>query len=170
MNDIELVRNCVMQIRRPFDAKLVSTLTGVTNKVVQRALADLESAGQIKCISAADAIYVRTKRYTRPYTPDDLPWAVYPEKAVPLLDLLERQSFSNGRKMAKALGMSHQWVYVYLKALVSAGAVRKVRGKYAVNKRISLRHLSEEYRSDVLRTPAPAPKSQRRRKARQRSA
>jgi DNA-binding transcriptional regulator YhcF (GntR family) len=151
MTALDLIRNCVLQYRRPFDAALIARLTGVDIEAVQHIFTDLESAGQIKCITSTESIYIRANRYTQPSSPDDLPWAVYPEKAIPLLDLIERQSFSNGRKMAMALGMSHQWVYVYLKAMVSAGIVRNTQGKYRVIRHSKLKQLGEAYRRGVLR-------------------
>jgi hypothetical protein len=151
MTDLDLIRNCVLQIRRPFDAAMIARLTSVEQDVIENVLRDLSQAGQIKCISCDESIYVRANRYTRPTSPDDLPWAVYSEKAIPLLDLIEKQSFSNGRKMAQALGMSHQWVYVYLQALVSTGVVRKSRSRYTVINRENLRRLGLEYRRGVLR-------------------
>jgi hypothetical protein len=152
VTDLDLIRNCVMQIRRPFDAARIAGLTGADIEVIEEILPILERDGVIKRISGTEAIWVRANRYRQTEeSADSLPWAVYPEKAVPLLDLLARQPFSNGRKMAKALGMSHQWVYVYLKALVSAGVVRKTRGRYVVVKQGSLRLLGVGYRRRVLR-------------------
>jgi DNA-binding IclR family transcriptional regulator len=164
MTDLDLIRNCVLQIRRPFDAAMIASLTGVDMETVASALHDLEQRGSIKRISCDETIWVRANRYTRPTSPDDLPWAVYSEKAIPLLDLIEKQSFSNGRKIAKALGMSHQWVYVYLKALVSAGVVRKTRGRYVVVKRGNLRLLDVECGRAVLRMKMTASTKHRMRK------
>jgi hypothetical protein len=131
----------VLQYRRPFDAALIAGLTGVDIEAVQHIFTDLESAGQIKCITSTESIYIRANRYTQPSSPDDLPWAVYPEKAIPLLDLIARQPFSNGRKMAQALGKSHQWVYVYLKALMRAGVVTITGNQYVVKSRSRLSFL-----------------------------
>jgi hypothetical protein len=149
MTDLDLIRNCVLQIRRPFDAAMIARFTGIKQLAVEVALRNLEESGQIKCISKTELIYVRTNRYTRPTSPDDLPWAVYPEKAIPLLDLIDRQPFTNGRKMAKALGMSHQWVYVYLKALMRCGSVLKTDGYYSVVGREFIKSMDFGYRAST---------------------
>jgi hypothetical protein len=45
MIDTELIRNCVMQVRRSFDAARIAGLTGVNVEVIKRALTELEIAG-----------------------------------------------------------------------------------------------------------------------------
>ena len=81
-----------------------------------------------------EQIYVKTNRYLGIYelTHDHNRWNFVQDKAMILLEEVEATKHRNVRTIAKAIGKSRQWVYVYLEALASIGAIEKVDGYYQI--------------------------------------
>ena len=70
------------------------------------------------------AIYEMTYDHNR--------WNFVQDKAMILLKEVETTRHRNVRTIAKAIGKSRQWVYVYLEALASIGAIEKEDGYYKI--------------------------------------
>lgn len=89
----------------------------------------------IKVVSTdPEQIYVKTNRYLGIYekTHDHNRWNFNQDKAMILLKEVEATKHRNVRTIAKAIGKSRQWVYIYLEALASIGAIEKVDGYYQI--------------------------------------
>lgn len=130
-----LVRNFVSQYRRPFSADTIASYTGISIKrlkpIIDRLIADQE----IKVVSIdPEQIYVKANRYLGIYekTHDHNRWNFDQDKAMILLKEVETTRHRNVRTIAKAIGKSRQWVYVYLEALASIGAIEKEDGYYKI--------------------------------------
>jgi len=130
-----LVRNFVSQYRRPFSAETIASYTGISTKHLKPIIDRLIADQQIKVVSVdPEQIYVQANRYLGIYekTHDHNRWNFDQDKAMILLEEIEATRHRNVRTIAKAIGKSRQWVYVYLEALASIGAVEKVNGYYKI--------------------------------------
>ena len=128
-----LVRNFVSQYRRPFSADTIASYTGISTKRLKPIIDRLIANQQIKVVSVdPEQIYVKANRYLGIYekTHDHNRWNFDQDKAMILLKEVEATRHRNVRTIAKAIGKSRQWVYVYLEALASIGAIEKVNGYY----------------------------------------
>ena len=130
-----LVRNFVSQYRRPFSTDTIASYTGISIKRLKPIVCKLIAEQQIKVASIdPEQIYVKANRYMGIYetTHDHNRWNFDQDKAMILLEEIEATRHRNVRTIAKAIGKSRQWVYVYLEALASIGAVEKVNGYYKI--------------------------------------
>lgn len=128
-----LVRNFVSQYRRPFSAETISSYTGIPNSQLKSVIDQLISDQLVKVVTVdPEQIYVKTNRYIGIHekTHDNNRWNFDQDKAMSLLEEVETNKHRNVRTIAKAIGKSRQWVYVYLEALASIGAIEKVDGYY----------------------------------------
>jgi hypothetical protein len=130
-----LVRNFVSQYRRPFSADTIACYTGISTKRLKPIIDMLIIEQQIKVVSNdPEQIYVKANRYMGIYekTHDHNRWNFDQDKAMILLKEVETTRHRNVRTIAKAIGKSRQWVYVYLEALASIGAIEKEDGYYKI--------------------------------------
>ncbi|MDD2233086.1 MAG: hypothetical protein PHS20_09365 [Sphaerochaetaceae bacterium] len=130
-----LVRNFVSQYRRPFSTDTIASYTGISTKRLKPIIDRLISDQQIKVVSIdPEQIYVKANRYMGIYekTHDHNRWNFDQDKAMILLKEVETTRHRNVRTIAKAIGKSRQWVYVYLEALASIGAIEKEDGYYKI--------------------------------------
>ncbi len=130
-----LVRNFVSQYRRPFSTDTIASYTGISTKRLKPIIDRLVADQRIKVVSIdPEQIYVKANRYMGIYetTHDHNRWNFDQDKAMILLEEIEATRHRNVRTIAKAIGKSRQWVYVYLEALASIGAVEKVNGYYKI--------------------------------------
>lgn len=130
-----LVRNFVSQYRRPFSEDTIASYTGISTKRLKPIIDRLVADQRIKVVSIdPEQIYVKANRYLGIYekTHDHNRWNFDQDKAMILLEEIEATRHRNVRTIAKAIGKSRQWVYVYLEALASIGAVEKVNGYYKI--------------------------------------
>ena len=128
-----LVRNFVSQYRRPFSVETIASLTGISTKHLMPIIDRLIADQQVKVISVdPERIYVKAHRYMGIYekTHGYNRWNFDQDKAMILLKEVEATRHRNVRSISKAIGKSRQWVYVYLEALASIGAIEKVDGCY----------------------------------------
>jgi hypothetical protein len=129
MNNIDLIRNCVIQYKRPFDAAMVSCMTGVEQEAALGALTSLEQEGLIKRISNCEEIWVRTNRYGNILRKPIYLVNPNPTNAGRILEILQTGDYGSVRSISRVIGFSRQWVYLYLEAMLSVGVV-KVEGGY----------------------------------------
>ncbi len=130
-----LVRNFVSQYRRPFSTDTIASYTGISIKRLKPIIDRLISDQEIKVVSIDPVqIYVKANRYMGIYerTHDHNRWNFDQDKAMMLLKEVEANRHRNVRTIAKAIGKSRQWVYVYLEALASIGVIEKVEGYYQI--------------------------------------
>lgn len=130
-----LVRNFVSQYRRPFSTDTIASYTGISTKRLKPIIDRLIADQQIKVVSVdPEQIYVKAYRYLGIYerTHDHNRWNFDQDKAMILLKEVETTRHRNVRTIAKAIGKSRQWVYVYLEALASIGAIEKEDGYYKI--------------------------------------
>ena len=130
-----LVRNFVSQYRRPFSADTIACYTGISTKRLKPIIDMLIIDQQIKVVSTdPEQIYVKANRYLGIYekTHDHNRWNFDPDKAMILINEISRAKHTGIRSIAKNIGKSRQWVYVYLEALASIGVIEKVDGYYQI--------------------------------------
>jgi hypothetical protein len=130
-----LVRKFVSQYRRPFSVDTIASYTGISTKRLKPIIDMLIIEQQIKVVSNdPEQIYVKANRYMGIYekTHDHNRWNFDQDKAMILLKEVETTRHRNVRTIAKAIGKSRQWVYVYLEALASIGAIEKEDGYYKI--------------------------------------
>ena len=130
-----LVRNFVSQYRRPFSTDTIASYTGISTKRLKPIIDRLVADQRIKVVSIdPEQIYVKANRYLGIYekTHDHNRWNFDQDKAMILLEEIEATRHRNVRTIAKAIGKSRQWVYVYLEALASIGVIEKVDGYYQI--------------------------------------
>lgn len=130
-----LVRNFVSQYRRPFSTDTIASYTGISTKRLKPIIDRLVADQRIKVVSIdPEQIYVKANRYLGIYekTHDHNRWNFDQDKAKILLKVIEATRHRNIRTIAKAIGKSRQWVYVYLEALASIGVIEKVDGYYQI--------------------------------------
>lgn len=130
-----LVRNFVSQYRRPFSAETIASYTGISIKRLKPIIDRLIGDQQIKVLSNdPEQIYVKANRYMGIYekTHDHNRWNFDQDKAMILINEISSAKHTGIRSIAKNIGKSRQWVYKYLEALASIGAVEKVNGYYKI--------------------------------------
>jgi len=128
-----LVRNFVSQYRRPFSTDTIASYTGISTKRLKPIIDRLVADQRIKVVSIdPEQIYVKANRYMGIYekTHDHNRWNFDPERAMILINEISRAKHTGIRSIAKNIGKSRQWVFVYLEALASIGAIEKVNGYY----------------------------------------
>ena len=130
-----LVRNFVSQYRRPFSTDTIASYTGISTKRLKPIIDRLVADQRIKVVSIdPEQIYVKANRYLGIYekTHDHNRWNFDPDKAMILINEISRAKHTGIRSIAKNIGKSRQWVYVYLEALASIGAIEKEDGYYKI--------------------------------------
>jgi hypothetical protein len=150
MNEREIFANFVSQYRKPFDAEAVTMTTGIPASLVNQLLREFVTHERIKCLcEGANPIYVRFNRYdVRLSAPHGL--CVYPEKAADLLTIIEAGNYHSVRELAKAVGKSRQWVYLYLEAMMTVGVVKVVDGYYVAGDKSRLRLVGSQIDKGII--------------------
>ncbi len=150
-----LVRNFVSQYRRPFSVDTISSYTGISTKHLKPIIDRLIADQQIKVVSTdPDLIYVKADRYMgiHELTHDHNRWNFDPDRAMLLISELSKAKHTGIRSIAKAVGKSRQWVYVYLEALASIGVIDRVDGCYEVTSIDKLLTIGVNLNKGILRT------------------
>jgi hypothetical protein len=139
MTDREIFANFVSQYRKPFDVDAVSLSTGIPVSMANQLIREFASNARIKCLFGGDnPIWVRVNRFDlRLSQPHGL--TPYPEKAAFLLGFIEAGQYQSVRQLAKVVGKSRQWVYLYLEAMLSVDVIRVENGFYTVGDKSRLR-------------------------------
>ena len=119
----ELVRNFVGQYRRPFSLEQMSELLMISKRKLHPIVLRLVEKGEIR--EASKGIYLAGQRPLTHGTAHyrQRTWIYRVESGKRILDLLEMQPQKTVREVAALMAVSRQYVYVYLEALASIGAV-----------------------------------------------
>ena len=150
-----LVRNFVSQYRRPFSAETIASFTGIPIKRLKPIIDRLIADQQINVVSIdPEQIYVKANRYMGIYekTHDHNRWNFDQDKAMILINELSRAKHTGIRSIAKNIGKSRQWVYVYLEALASIGLIDRVDGCYEVTSLDKLLTIGLNLKKGILRS------------------
>lgn len=150
-----LVRNFVSQYRRPFSAESITSFTDISAKRLKPIIDKLLAEQQIKAVSTdPEKIYVKANRYMGIYelTHDHNRWNFDQDKAMVLMKEVEANKHRNVRTIAKAIGKSRQWVYVYLEALASIGAIEKEEGYYKIISKDRVWSIGTNIKKGILNT------------------
>lgn len=150
-----LVRNFVSQYRRPFSAETIASYTGISTKHLKPIIDRLIADQQIKVVSVdPEQIYVQANRYLGIYekTHDHNRWNFDPERAMILINEISSAKHTGIRSIAKDIGKSRQWVYVYLEALASIGLIDRVDGCYEVTSLDKLLTIGLNLKKGILRS------------------
>ena len=150
-----LVRNFVSQYRRPFSEDTIASYTGISTKRLKPIIDRLVADQRIKVVSIdPEQIYVKANRYLGIYekTHDHNRWNFDPDKAMILINEISRAKHTGIRSIAKNIGKSRQWVYVYLEALASIGLIDRVDGCYEVTSLDKLLTIGLNLKKGILRS------------------
>lgn len=150
-----LVCNFVSQYRRPFSAETIARYTGLSIRCLKPIIGRLMADQQIKVVSIdPEQIYVKANRYMGIYekTHDHNRWNFDPDKAMILINEISRAKHTGIRSIAKNIGKSRQWVYVYLEALASIGLIDRVDGCYEVTSLDKLLIIGLNQKKGILRS------------------
>jgi len=150
-----LVRNFVSQYRRPFSAETIASYTCLSTEHLKPIIDRLIADQQIKVVSIdPEQIYVKANRYMGIYekTHDHNRWNFDPDKAMILINEISRANHTGIRSIAKNIGKSRQWVYVYLEALASIGLIDRVDGCYEVTSLDKLLIIGLNQKKGILRS------------------
>jgi predicted transcriptional regulator len=134
MTPKDLVINCVIQYRKPFSVEKVAGLTDLDVSEVEAVFSNLQAQQLIKRISTKESIYVYTQRIeVSRHNSRRTDWIYNLREARRLLAVLSTKHFTSIRTIASEIDKSRQWVFRYLEALASVGAIAYDKyGYYAV--------------------------------------
>ena len=151
MTTSDLVNNFVSQFNKPFDLSMISNMINREPEGVREVLKVLLAAEKIKLVDPEQGIYVRSNRYSaRVGYNQKGNWTFDPLEASALMDVIESGTYSSTRAIAKAIGRSRQWVYVYLEALASLGCISLVRNRYTVISRKNIKDIGKQVKPGIL--------------------
>jgi hypothetical protein len=152
MTDIDILTNFVSQYNRPFSAESAASLTGIIADALAPMLNELSTSKQIKRISDGDGgIYVRTNRYTSNHSTNTSEWKLNVNAAYELMEIIENGKYTGIRAIAQIIGKSRQWVYVYLEALASIGAIDLWKYIYVVIDKDKAPKIGTNIRKGILK-------------------
>lgn len=151
MTDKELILNFISQYDRPFNAEVIAGLTSIEAGIIEHTLPELIQCKAIKQIEDTPPIYVRANRYqARIGYQHYKGWTFSIADAHKLLDILEQGKYKSIREIAKSIGKSRQWVYIYLEALASIEVV-DLRGYiYVVISRQNVPKIGRKVQKGIL--------------------
>lgn len=132
----KLVENFVAQYRKPFSIDILCEMIGKTRKQVRPVVTRLMFKDRIMEIEAGIFVAVRHERLDMGRMNGNMHWRYNCEVGERVLEILENQSISTVRGLAKAMGVSRQYAYLYLEALASIGLVGYEDGCYVRVKRL----------------------------------
>jgi hypothetical protein len=151
MTDLELVSNFISQYNRPFNVESAASLVGLSAEAVAPVMAEMLQRKEIKRISESEGgIYVRANRYDTSQCSTITGWTFNVTSAYQLMDIIESGNYYGIRPLAKAIGKSRQWVYIYLEALASLGAVDLRNYKYVVINREKAPYIGTKVQKGIL--------------------
>lgn len=119
MESKRLCDNFMASWRKPFSALVLAEMTGVSELMAEKYLLEAEELGEAKAVG--DGVYL-VRRNDIVLTTSD--WKYSRSCADALIMVLRAGSGRSIRAIAKEMGFSRQYVYRYLEALASLGAVR----------------------------------------------
>jgi len=152
MTELELVSNFISQYNRPFSVQSAANLVGLTADVVAPIMAELVQKKQVNRISESEGgIYVRANRYDTSQCSTITGWTFNVTSSYQLMDIIENGNYYGIRPLAKAIGKSRQWVYIYLEALASLGAIDLRNHKYVVISRDKAPYIGTKIQKGILR-------------------
>ena len=132
----KLVENFVAQYRKPFSIDILCEMIGKTRKQVRPVVTRLMFNDRIMEIEAGIFVAVRQERLNLSRMNGNMLWRYKASVGERVLEILESQSISNVRGLAKVMGVSRQYAYLYLEALASIGLVGYEDGCYVRVKRL----------------------------------
>jgi len=131
----KLVENFVAQYRKPFSIDILCEMIGKTRKQVRPVVTRLMFRGRIMEVEAGIYVTARPDRVNLSRMNGNMLWSYNASVGERVLEILESQSISNVRGLAKVMGVSRQYAYLYLEALASIGLVGYEDGCYVRVKR-----------------------------------
>lgn len=151
MTTSDLVNNFVSQFNKPFDLNIISNMIDREADEVREVLIVLLNAERIRLVDPEQGIYVRNNRYSAKVSYNQKgSWTYDPMEASALMDVIESGSYSSTRAIAKAVGRSRQWVFIYLEALASIGCIKVINSTYIVTGRDQVREIGKRIIPNIL--------------------
>mgnify|MGYP001171488834 CR=1 FL=1 len=151
MTTSDLVNNFVNQFNKPFDLNMISNMIDREPEGVREVLNVLLTAERIRLVDPEQGIYVRNNRFpARVGYNQKGNWTFDPMEALALMDITESGEYRSIRAIAKVIGRSHQWVFVYLEALASIGCIGMDGKHYVVKSRERVREIGRYIDAGIL--------------------
>lgn len=151
MTTSDLVNNFVNQFNKPFDLSMISNMIDRDPDEVKAELAELLTTEMIRLVDPEQGIYVRNNRFSaRVGYNQKGSWTFDPMEASALMDVIESGSYRSTRAIAKAIGRSRQWVFIYLEALASIGCINVNNSTYIVTGRDQVREIGKRIVPNIL--------------------
>lgn len=139
----QIADNFVAICRIPFGEKMFEEMTGLQDGMEY--IREYLKQGKIKEIE--EGIYIVCDLHKRSTTSAEGDWRFTVEGAWLVQDALPERSI---RKIGKKIGRSRQWVYRYLEALASIGAVRWDGSNYVSVEGADVSRIGSEIEKGVL--------------------
>ncbi|MDD2229307.1 MAG: hypothetical protein PHY48_07850 [Candidatus Cloacimonetes bacterium] len=147
----DLVLNFVRQFNKPFTAQTVAAMTAQNEADVETVLIELQENKTIRLVDLKEGIYVKIDRYNPKVCYNQKgDWQFDQGSATILLNLVEKGNYKSLRAIAKDMGRSRQWVFVYMEALASIGIIGMSGNTYIVITRDKLRDIGKHIDQGIL--------------------
>lgn len=140
-----LCDNFMASWRKPFGAVVLAEMTGVSVRIAEKYLAVAEELGEVKAVG--DGVYL-VRRNDIILTAWN--WKYSRSCGEAVLMVLKGGSGRSIRAIAREMGFSRQYVYKYLEALASVGAVRWDGKQYVATGVDDLRRLGAVVEKGIL--------------------
>jgi hypothetical protein len=130
----EQVASFAIEYHRPFTREIAASMLGIDPGEAGNAIDSLVRTGQLKQISSTQPVFVSASRWAN--ATRSVGFVYTEEWAAKICDLIEQHEVVGIRGLGLLLGMSREFAYRYLIALVSLGAVVWLPAGYRVVNRL----------------------------------
>jgi len=146
----KLVENFVDQYRKPFSLDILCEMISRTRKQVRPVITRMMFKDRIMEIEPGIYVAVRRERIILSRMNGNMLWNYNAEVGNQVMGILKSHKISNVRALAKLMGVSRQYAYLYLEALASIGAVGWNDGRYVSQKVDSEKVLGSQVEKGIL--------------------
>lgn len=145
-----LITNCLAQYHKPFSVPQLAGLTGLSLPTVRNAMRNLVSEGKVRILEPGIYRAVHPSQVSNSSAVGSQTWRYNLESANKILDQISSGNNKGCRRIATALGVSRQYVWMYLTALCSIGSVGMNESGYIVLRRDNLISLGANLEPGII--------------------
>jgi len=145
-----LIDNCLAQYRKPFSVAQLAGLTGLSLPTVRKYLETLVTKGKVRILEPGIYRTVHSSQVSNSTLVSGQQWRYNLESANQILDQIAAGNNKGCRRIAVALGVSRQFVWMYLTALCSIGSVGMNETGYCVLRRDNLISLGSNREPGII--------------------
>ena len=150
MKSKDLAQNFVNQYKKPFSAEIMSAMTGMELAQCQRVIKRMTGKGTLRELEKGIYVCPREREISHSTRVGSGNWAYKIESARQILEQIDMGNNKGCREIAKALGVSRQYVYMYLVGLCSIGSVGFNLTGYYVERTDNLLSLGSNLQPGIL--------------------